>query len=326
MKIPSPFAALIFAVWVAAPSISSAQPVPAPAVTNAIGPRMTFETNNYNFGRVCTGTQVHHTYIVTNTGDQTLVISSVAPGCHCTSAGVVLPMKIEPGQTGQIPIKFDSGGLHGDVTRVVTVTSNGKPLPIQTLYLHGNVWQEIQVIPANAYMTVSPDMDTPASGSVRIVSEGDAPLSILEATSDNRAFKAEFKAARPGKEFTLTVTAQPPFTPGSTVGHIIVKTSSTNTPVLNIMAIANVQQAVEHGADANRPSAFRPRVDDEPRDHLRQWPQIPRLVRPASLLRQLDQGGVEGNHPGPGFPSPRGGAARLHPRWQPTGPSQCQIE
>ena len=77
---------------------------------------MTFATNEYHFGRVMAGTLVKYVFIVSNTGDQTLEISNVAPGCHCTTAGD-WTHQIEPGKTGKIPIQFDSGSFRGDVPK-----------------------------------------------------------------------------------------------------------------------------------------------------------------------------------------------------------------
>jgi hypothetical protein len=53
----------------------------------------------------------------------------------------------------------------------------------------------------------------------------------------NKAFSAQLKTNTPGKSFELLVSAVPPVPPGNSRGMITIKTSSTNTPVLNVTAM-----------------------------------------------------------------------------------------
>jgi hypothetical protein len=244
MKFPPLNVALVFAGLLAAPVCLTAQPAPAPAPAPApLGPRMTFLTNEYRFGRVNMGEQVNHVFVVSNSGDETLVISNVAPGCHCTTARP-WTRQVPPGKTGEIPIKFDSGGIHGDVTRTITVTSNGKIAPIQTLFLRGTVWREIEVNPQTAYMTIMPNSTESSSAVVRIVNQADAPVALSDPTSATQTFKGSLKTIVPGKEFELTVTALPPLPAGNNVGTISIKTTSKSMPVVTVTALAMVQPSI----------------------------------------------------------------------------------
>ncbi len=242
MKFPLIYAALICAGLMAAPAQLSAQPAP-PAATNALGPRLTFVTNQYHFGRVTAGTLVKYVFIVSNAGDQTLEITRVSPGCHCTTAGD-WSHKVEPGQTGKIPIQFDSGSFRGDVTKTIAVTSNDKLAPNQTLTLRGTIWRALEVTPQFAQINVLPDAPSNSTTVVHITNQSDEPVTLSDPTSANGSFKAELKTIKPGKEFEVTVTAVPPLAPGNNTGTISIKTSSTNTPVINITAIANLQPAI----------------------------------------------------------------------------------
>ncbi len=243
MKFPFVRSALFVAGLIAAPVQLVAQPVPAAAPAKAPGPRMAFLTNTYDFGKVNMGQQVNYTFVVSNSGDQTLVISNVRPGCHCTTAKD-WTHQVEPGHTGNVFIKFDSGGINGSVTRTITVTSNAKDQPIQTLYLRGTVWREIDINPQTAYMMVPPDATEPVSNVVHIVNRGQTPITLSSPTSATPTFKAQLKTTVPGKEFELTVVTVPPLPSGNSVGTISIKTSSTNVPVLNVTALAMVQPAI----------------------------------------------------------------------------------
>jgi hypothetical protein len=242
MKFPLIFAALICAGLMASPAQLSGQTAP-PAARGALGPRLTFLTNQYQFGRVAAGTLVKYVFIASNAGDQTLEISRVTPGCHCTTAGD-WSHQIEPGRTGKIPIQFDSGSFRGDVTKTITVASNDKLAPNQTLTLRGTVWRVLEVTPQFAYINVMPDAPSNLTTVVHITNQSTEPVTLSEPTSVNGSFKAELKTIKPGREFEVAVTAVPPLAPGNNTGTISLKTSFTNTPVINITAIANVQPAV----------------------------------------------------------------------------------
>jgi len=256
MKFPPIYAALICAGLLAAPAPVSGQAA-TPAATNALGPRMTFATNEYQFGRVTQGTLVKYVFIVSNAGDQTLIISRVSPGCHCTTAGD-WARQVEPGKTGVIPIQFDSGSFFGDVTKTITVASNDKLAPNQTLTLRGKIWKEIEVNPQFAYITVMPDETSNLTTVVHVINQSDEPVTLSDPTSANGLFKAELKTIKPGREFEVTVTAVPPLAPGHNNGTISLKSSLTNMPVINITAIANVQPAV---VLAPAQIAFSPQID-----------------------------------------------------------------
>jgi hypothetical protein len=207
---------------------------------------MTFVTNEYHFGRVAVGTLVKHVFIVSNAGDQTLVITRVTPGCHCTTAGGdwSKPHQIEPGKTEGIPIQFDSGSFRGDVNKTITVASNDKLAPNQTLILRGTVWKVFDVTPQLAHITIMPDAPSNWTAVVHITNQSDEPATLSNPTSDNGLFKAELKTIKPGKEFDVVFTAVPPLATGDHTGTISVKTSLTNMPVINITVVATVQPAV----------------------------------------------------------------------------------
>lgn len=249
------YAALIGAVLITVERIPAQIPAPpSPATpqasaTTAANPAagsamIAFDNKEYNFGRAASGDPVKHTYIVTNTGTATLEISDVHPSCGCTTAGG-WTRKIEPGQTGTIPIQFNSSRYSGSVTKTITVSSNAKNEPRATLMLRGTVWKPLEVQPQTAVINVQADSTNSASTTVRILANTDSPVTISDPTSSSKAFSAELKTIRPGKEYQLVISAQPPFATGNTPGSISMKTSLASTPVLSVTAIASVQQPIQ---------------------------------------------------------------------------------
>jgi uncharacterized protein DUF1573 len=232
-------AAVLRADQPATPPASAA----ATAGTNASGPKIQFETPVYDFGKVKSGDPVKYTYIFTNIGTEVLEVSHVQPSCGCTTAGD-WTHKVEPGQTGTIPVQFNSANFNGPVFKTVAVTSNDKSQPSLGLQLKGTVWKPIEVNPQFAVMNISPDSESGATSTVRIVNNMEEPLTLSAPESNNKTFTAELKTTQPGKEFQLIITAAPPLATGNVQGQISLKTSSSNMPVINVTAWANVQPAI----------------------------------------------------------------------------------
>lgn len=85
--------------------------------------------DTFDFGTIKKGEVKHHTYEVTNTGKNPLIISEVKPGCGCTIPDFTKD-PILPGQKGQITLKFESEGFDGAVHKTAQVFANVAKTPI----------------------------------------------------------------------------------------------------------------------------------------------------------------------------------------------------
>jgi len=214
--------------------------VPAPS-TN-VGPRIKFANPVYDFGRIKSGDPVKYTYIFTNVGDQTLELSNVQPQCGCTAAGE-WTRKVECGQTGSIPIQFNTASYSQPVTKTITVASNDKTQPVVVLQLKGTVWKPIEFVPPYCVLNILPDMPS-ASSVVKIINNLEEPLALSSPECSNPSFRAELKTNTPGKEYQVTISAVPPLNPGTVQGKVTLRSSATNTPTVDVPFWANVQAAV----------------------------------------------------------------------------------
>ena len=231
----------------------STPPAPVPSLLSATanvasgvgiaGPKIVFATPVYDFGQVKGGVVVKYTYVFTNAGSAMLQVSNVQASCGCTTAGE-WSRQVEPGQTGSIPIQFNSGGFGGNVGKTITVTCNDPNQPVVTLQIKGNVWKPVELTPPYAIFNLTAETETNATAAVRIVNNEESPLTLSTPESSNPAFAAELRTNQPGKEFQLIVKTVPPLPAGSVQGQITLKTSSTNMPVLSVSAFANVQAVV----------------------------------------------------------------------------------
>jgi hypothetical protein len=256
MKNPRIHSGLIWFVLISACTRLTAQiatppPTAAPAQVGASeagasndGPKIEFDNKKYEFGTAWAGEMVKHVYLVTNTGTATLEITRVKPSCGCTTAGVNA-LRIEPGKTASIPVQFDDSRYSGNVTKTIDVFSNARNEPRATLSLRGSVRKPIDISPPQAIMTVQPDSTNTATTSVRIINHTDSPVTVSDPTTSNKAFHGELKTIRPGQEYELIVTAQPPFANANNSAAFSLKTTLTNLPSLNVNVIAAVQQAVQ---------------------------------------------------------------------------------
>src|SRR5207245_9980960 len=79
---------------------------------------------------------------------------------------------------------------------------------------------------------------------VRIVSNLDEPLKLSDPQCTNESFRVELQTVRGGKEFELQITCVPPFESSSIAAPIILKTSSAEMPIIEIIAYLMMQQPV----------------------------------------------------------------------------------
>lgn len=223
----------------------SAEPVASKpdggSATNAVGPKIQFASTVFDFGKVMSGETVKCDFIFTNTGDALLEIAGVYPSCGCTTAGT-WTHQVEPGKTGIIPLQFNSARFSGTVVKTATVMPKNQPAI--TLQIKGTIWKPITVNPQMAVLNVIADAPTNQATRVSIVSSLEEPITLSDPTSSNPAIVAEVKTVQPGKEFELLISPRLPLSQGNVQATIVIKTSSTNAPKIEVSALVVVQPAV----------------------------------------------------------------------------------
>ncbi len=108
-----------------------------PAVPSGPTTTMTFGETTFDFGSVNEGEMVSHTYTFTNTGEEPLILSDAKGSCGCTVPK--WPREaIQPGETADITVEFNSKNKKGKRNQKVTITANTNP-PQTFIYLTGEV-------------------------------------------------------------------------------------------------------------------------------------------------------------------------------------------
>ncbi len=220
---------------------TAASPVAGTAPTNSSGPKIQFDATVYDFGKVMAGEQVKHTFYFTNAGCQDLNLNNVQGTCGCTVVGD-WARQVKPGDSGQIPVAFNTANYNYPVTKVITVTCNDRTQPggVFPLQLKGVVWKPIEAIPAAAALLLRPDSPY-ASVTVRITNRLDQLLVLSPPQSSNPLFGAELRTNTFGRDYQVIISNTAALPPGSLQGSINLKTSVTNVPVIAIMTWANSQ-------------------------------------------------------------------------------------
>ncbi len=213
-------------------------------MTNAAdagSPSIQFATPVYEFGTVTAGTKVMHDFVFTNTGTATLNITGVNPGCGCTTIHD-WTHTVEPGQTGVIPIQFDSTHFHGAVNKTPSITCNDPAHATVVLQLHGSIYQAVEISAPYVSLNLGPDSDGVASTVVHITNHDAEPIEVTQAQSSVPTIVAEITTNVPGKSFDLLIKTVPPGDRTNRQAFITVKTSSKTVPQLSVMALEIVQQ------------------------------------------------------------------------------------
>lgn len=132
-----------FACVLLAGMVTAQQPAPTqtPATTSAEMPAFAWEKTSHSFGKIPQGKPVSVVFSFTNTGSKALILTSVSPGCGCTTEDYSKEA-IAPGKKGFVKLIFNAAAI-GPFTKSATVTANTNPGVI-TLYFNG------EVVPADA--------------------------------------------------------------------------------------------------------------------------------------------------------------------------------
>jgi mono/diheme cytochrome c family protein len=112
-----------------------------PADSVQKGPKIEFNEEAHEFGKIEQNTPAKTTFVAKNIGTDTLEIFSANPSCGCTIAGIS-NKKLAPGQTSKIDITFDPHNkAEGPVVKTITVVSNAVNGAQKTLRITGEIFK-----------------------------------------------------------------------------------------------------------------------------------------------------------------------------------------
>lgn len=124
----SPDSAAVAPSAVAPTTVTAAEDAAKPADSKSLT-TVALSEANFAYGKIKKGDHKEHTYEITNTGKNPLIISQVKPGCGCTVPDYTKE-PIMPGKKGKITLKFDSSNFDGVVNKQAEVFANVEKSPM----------------------------------------------------------------------------------------------------------------------------------------------------------------------------------------------------
>jgi uncharacterized cupredoxin-like copper-binding protein len=176
-------------------------------------PKLVLQQNSFDFGDIKQGETVSHTFVLTNSGGDLLKITNVQASCGCTAA---VPEKSElaPGESTNLPVKFNSTGRQGMQKKTVKIFTNDPQAPEMTVTITGNVVAGDQsgAVPIIYFPETQHDFGQVSEGekvnyTFRFVNKGTSELIIKDVRSSCGCTAALLNSSniKPGQEGTLKV-------------------------------------------------------------------------------------------------------------------------
>ena len=211
-------------------------------------PKIDFDARIHDFGRVRSGIEVVHDFWFANTGNGTLEILEVKPGCACTRAGQH-PRIIRPGERARIPVRMFTDDINGTLRKVVAVMTNvpGDDAVVK-LQFQGEIWKPLEFRPPRASfgrLSVESLEDARPEIKVRIINQLDRPVSLTNVRSTLPIFRPSIEPIEPGKSFELRVKLGKPSRTGAIGGLIRIDTGHQDAPTVDLPVSVYVMDFVE---------------------------------------------------------------------------------
>jgi hypothetical protein len=96
--------------------------------------------NSYEFGTVRSGTNIRHTFVVTNLHPWSVTVLSIVGSCGCTTGNIGrdLPYRLAPMSSIRVDALLDTSSKKGEVKQLLIIgTDENRSMPL--LNIHGHV-------------------------------------------------------------------------------------------------------------------------------------------------------------------------------------------
>lgn len=193
----------------------------------------------FDFGTVREGTPVEADFRLRNDGPGELDIKRLQPACGCTAA-VVDAQTLAAGAETTLHVKFDTSGFAGEKVKTVRLITNEPEQTRSVVTLKGTVKPDVTVDPVRVFFG---DVIRGAAPSreVQIAFDPRENAAITSVSSRSEKITVESSPLADGRSGQrLTVTLSPDVPTGVFRGRVLVRTTSKQTPVVNINVLANI--------------------------------------------------------------------------------------
>lgn len=115
----------------------------------------------------------------TNIGDQTLEIKEVKPTCGCTTAPLD-KYTLAPRDTAKLDVTFNVGTRSGKVHKTIRISSNDPASPMKVLGLEAEVFNAIEVLPAQYFSFSNMQIGAEAVATVKIANKTNKDITLSD--------------------------------------------------------------------------------------------------------------------------------------------------
>lgn len=174
--------------------------------------KMTFKETTIDFGEVESGKIVDVKYEFENTGNSVLIIKSINAACGCTATKLE-KKEYAPGEKGAIPVKFNSRGYNGRVTKTINIATNDKDNVFTQLKITGKVkltnFAAIELVPDRIDFE-KVELRGEYAKKIGIKNTGTVDLRIIEVSHSPEVMPMfPAKVIKPGEELTVKIQLKP---------------------------------------------------------------------------------------------------------------------
>ncbi len=213
-----------------------------PLISSEQGPKIIFQEEIKDFGKVNQGDVLTHIFVFTNQGNENLEIKKVDATCGCTAA-ILSEKNIAPGKQGQIKITLNTRNLRQKSSKYVYVESNDPSSPRKRLTVSADI-----NVPPSAKIVVTPyTVDAGVllqaedlQAQTKIRNTGERELTV-ECSHRSASFLSEGKQAvfplkiAPGKEKTLDIKISTSNKKGVIREYVLLKTNDPSRKSLSVV-------------------------------------------------------------------------------------------
>jgi len=173
------------------------------------GPRINFDKEVIDYGKVRYGETVSEDFVFSNTGDETLVIEKLRSSCGCTKA-IKGSREVPPGGKSHIVAAFDTTDLRpGKKQQHVFVESNDPERPMVKLTVLADVVKDLNIEPPSIAKNLPNFVET-VSFPLKISNTGDKTFIIKGVKAETAGVRASLNpagfAVEPGSTLPFTLS------------------------------------------------------------------------------------------------------------------------
>lgn len=101
-------------------------------------PRIEFDDNLYDFGKVSEGIEIRHAFKVFNRGGAPLKIGAIITSCGCTAPSMAVKT-VQPGKSEKLEVVMNTSLKQGPVKKEIEVYSNDPATPKASIFVAADV-------------------------------------------------------------------------------------------------------------------------------------------------------------------------------------------